>query len=265
MDKPVRISDLFSKKEKGEKITMLTAYNYPYARIMEDTDLDMILVGDSLGMTQLGYDSTLPVKMQDMCSSVSAVARASKKKFIVADMPFMSYQVSIENAVENAGLLIQSGANAVKLEGAEYAEAIKAIVKAGIPVVGHLGFTPQAVNALSGPKLQAKTEELAEKIIHEAKVVEEAGAFSIVIELVPGAVARKITEKSNSIIIGIGAGPDVDGQVLVIDDILGIFDKFKPKFVKRYAELGAEIRKAISDYCNEVTSGQFPSEENCYK
>lgn len=265
MEKTTNLSDLFNKKQAGHKLSMLTAYNYPFARIMDNTDLDMILIGDSLGMTQLGYDSTIPVTMDNMCTAVESVARATTKKFLVADMPFMSYQVSLEKAVENAGRLMQAGANAVKLEGACYIDEIKAIVKAGIPVMGHLGFTPQSVNALGGPKVQGKTEQLAEKIIKEAQLIEQAGVFSIVLEMVPREVAKKITDNSSSIIIGIGAGPDTDGQVLVVDDILGIFDKFKPKFVKRYAELGTQIKDAISDYCSDVSSGQFPSKENYYK
>lgn len=265
MEKATNLSDLFTKKNSGQKISMLTAYSYPFARIMDGTELDMILVGDSIGMTRLGYDSTLPVTMDHMCTAVESVARASAKKFIVADMPFMSYQVSIEKAVENAGRLMKSGANAVKLEGSDYLDAISAIVKAGIPVMGHLGFTPQSVNAMSGPGVQAKTDELAEKLIKDAESVEKAGAFSIVLEMVPRKVAKKVTDNSSAIIIGIGAGPDTDGQVLVIDDILGIFDKFKPKFVKRYADLGTQIKSAVSDYCADVSNGQFPSEANYYQ
>lgn len=262
--KRTSILDLHKLKEENKKVVMLTGYNFAISNILEKTDIHAILVGDSLGMTSLGYDSTIPVTMEDMCSAVSAVARASKTKFIVADMPFLSYQVSCEKAVENAGKLIQAGAQAVKIEGADYIDTIKAIIKAGIPVMGHLGFTPQSVNKIGGFKVQGNSDEKAQILYNDIKELNEAGVFSIVLEMVPTDVAQKATELSNAITIGIGAGNQTDGQVLVTDDVIGLFDRFKPKFVKRYANIGIDIQNAVNEFAKDVCSGNFPDEEHSF-
>ncbi|HAR62744.1 MAG: 3-methyl-2-oxobutanoate hydroxymethyltransferase [Candidatus Margulisiibacteriota bacterium] len=260
----ITISDLNNLKEKKQKIVMLTAYNYPFAKIIDKTPTHIILVGDSLGMTSLGYDSTIPVTMEDMCSATSAVARGSASKLIVADMPFLSYQTSIETAVENAGRIMRAGAHAVKIEGAEHIPAIQAIINAGIPVMGHLGFTPQSVNKLGGFKVQGTTAEAVKILVQHAQILKEAGVFALVLEMVPAQAARELTTAIDIVTLGIGAGIHVDGQVLVTDDLIGLFDKFKPKFVKQYTNISKTIEEAITTFNSEVQENQFPNNKHSY-
>ena len=254
-------------KEKGEKISMLTAYDYSTAKLIDEAGINAILVGDSLGMVVLGYEDTLSVTMEDMIHHSAAVSRGIKDTLLITDMPFMSYQTSVYDAVVNAGRLVKEGhAQAVKLEGGkEVCPQIKAIVDASIPVCAHLGLTPQSVNAFGGFKVQGKGEEAAQKLLDEARAVEEAGAFAVVLECVPKALAKKITESISIPTIGIGAGADCDGQVLVYQDMLGMFSDYTPKFVKKYADAGTFMRQAFTDYINETKSGAFPSEEHCFK
>ncbi|MGI9951663.1 3-methyl-2-oxobutanoate hydroxymethyltransferase [Moorellaceae bacterium AZ2] len=264
--KKVTVLQLREMKARGEKITMLTAYDYPSALTADRAGIDVILVGDSLGMVVLGYESTLPVTMEDMVHHTKAVVRARPSALVVADLPFLSYQISVAEAVRNAGRLVQEGgADAVKLEGGRpVVDKVKAIVEAGIPVMGHLGLTPQAANQLGGFRVQGRDEETAKRLLEDAELLQEAGAFSLVLECVPAALARSITERLNIPTIGIGAGPYCDGQVLVYHDVLGLFDRFQPKFVKRYARLGEEIVRALQEYCQEVRQGIFPGEEHSY-
>lgn len=254
-------------KNMNEKLTMLTAYDYSTAKLMDDAGINGILVGDSLGMVCLGYDDTLSVTMEDIIHHTKAVARGVKNSLVVADMPFMSYQTSVYDAVVNAGRLIKEGkANAVKLEGGlEVCDKIEAIVKASIPVMGHIGLTPQSVNAIGGFKVQGKNEEAARKLINDAIAVEKAGAFSIVLEGVPSKLADIITDKVSIPTIGIGAGDRCDGQILVYQDMLGMFDDFTPKFVKKYDCLGDKMKEAFKNYIDEVKDGSFPSEEHSFK
>lgn len=254
-------------KNMNEKLTMLTAYDYSTAKLMDDAGINGILVGDSLGMVCLGYDDTLSVTMEDIIHHTKAVARGVKNSLVVADMPFMSYQTSVYDAVVNAGRLIKEGkANAVKLEGGlEVCDKIEAIVKASIPVMGHIGLTPQSVNAIGGFKVQGKNEEAARKLINDAIAVEKAGAFSIVLEGVPSKLADIITDKVSIPTIGIGAGARCDGQILVYQDMLGMFDDFTPKFVKKYECLGDKMKEAFKNYIDEVKDGSFPSEEHSFK
>lgn len=254
-------------KNMNEKLTMLTAYDYSIAKLMDDAGINGILVGDSLGMVCLGYDDTLSVTMEDIIHHTKAVARGVKNSLVVADMPFMSYQTSVYDAVVNAGRLIKEGkANAVKLEGGlEVCDKIEAIVKASIPVMGHIGLTPQSVNAIGGFKVQGKNEEAARKLINDAIAVEKAGAFSIVLEGVPSKLADIITDKVSIPTIGIGAGARCDGQILVYQDMLGMFDDFTPKFVKKYECLGDKMKEAFKNYIDEVKDGSFPSEEHGFK
>jgi 3-methyl-2-oxobutanoate hydroxymethyltransferase len=261
------IMDIRKMKEQGEKISMLTAYDYPMACILDECDIDIILVGDSLGNVILGYDSTLPVTMNDMVRHTQAVARGVQKAMIVADMPFMSYQTSVDNALANAGRLLKEGhAQAVKLEGGrEHADIVYKMTYAGIPVMAHLGLTPQSVNQLGGYKVQGKNEDAAKNIMRDAKILEEAGAFSLVLECVPEALAKEITAALSMPTIGIGAGVHCDGQVLVINDMLGISGRAVPKFVKKYAELNQEMKKAVKSYISEVKTGAFPDERYSFK
>ncbi len=254
-------------KSDDKPITMLTAYDYSLAKIVDDAGIDMILVGDSLGNVILGYDSTLPVTMEDMIHHVKAVCRGAGRAMVVADMPFLSYEVSVEEAVYNAGrLLKEGGAQAVKLEGGqEVAEAVSRIVDAGIPVVGHLGLTPQSVHQMGGYKVQGKDEAAAKKLIADAKALEEAGVFSIVLECVPAALARIVTEMLQVATIGIGAGPSCDGQVLVINDMLGLYPRTSPKFVKKYVNLHEYVAVALRQYKEEVEARSFPGPEHCFK
>ncbi len=254
-------------KENKEKVTMLTAYDYSMAKLIDEAGINMILVGDSLGMVMLGYEDTLSVTMEDMIHHTRAVARGAKDAMVVADMPFMSYQSSVYDAVCNAGRLMKEGrAQAVKLEGGrEFAEHIRAITNASIPVVAHLGLTPQSLNAFGGFKVQGKSEEAAKKLLEDAKIVEEAGAVALVLECVPARLAALITEKLHIPTIGIGAGAGCDGQVLVYQDMLSMFGDFKPKFVKRFGEIGAQMKEAFQKYIEEVRSGAFPAEEHTFK
>lgn len=252
---------------KGVKpLTMLTAYDYPTACIIDEVGIDMILVGDSLGNVILGYENTLAVTVEDMIHHGKAVCRGAKNTMVVIDMPFMSYQVSVEDAVRNAGRIMQqTNCQAVKMEGgAEYADRIKAIVQAGIPVVAHIGLTPQSVNTLSGYRVQGKTEEAARKLIADAKAVAEAGAFAITLECVPEALAKMITESVPAVTIGIGAGKYCDGQVLVYQDMLGFTGGFTPKFAKKYANLHDTIAEAFRQYKEETESRAFPAKEHTF-
>lgn len=254
-------------KAKGEKLSMLTAYDYSTAKLEDESGINGILVGDSLGNVVLGYEDTVSVTMEDMIHHGAAVARGAKNALVVVDMPFMSYEVTVEEAVRNAGRLMKEGrAGAVKLEGGvRVAEQIRAIVKAGIPVMGHIGLTPQSINVFGGFKVQGKSEEAARALLADAKAVEEAGSFAVVIEAVPAALAQMITDVVSIPTIGIGAGAGCDGQILVYQDMLGMFSDFTPKFVKRYANVGEVMREAFANYAAEVASGAFPSEEHTYK
>ena len=254
-------------KKNGEKLTMLTAYDYTTAKLLDESGIDSILVGDSLGMVVLGYDDTLSVTMEDMIHHSAAVARGAKNALIVTDMPFMSYQTSVYDAVVNAGRLVKEGqAQAVKLEGGiEFCEHIKAIVKASIPGCAHIGLTPQSINAFGGFKVQGKGKQEAQRLLDEARAVEEAGAFAVVLECVPAKLAKKISESISIPTIGIGAGAGCDGQVLVYQDMLAMYSDFKPKFVKQYAQIGSVMKDAFRQYIDEVKSGAFPSEEHTFK
>ncbi|MDD5711224.1 MAG: 3-methyl-2-oxobutanoate hydroxymethyltransferase [Smithellaceae bacterium] len=262
----VTTSSIREMKKSGEKIAMLTAYDYATALILDRAGVDIILIGDTLGMVVLGYESTLPVTMEDMLHHTKAVSRATQKAMVVADMPFMSYQSSAEEALRNAGrFLKEAGAHAVKLEGGrDVAATVQKITAAGIPVMAHLGLTPQSIHQLGGYKVQGKDEAVANRIIEDAKVLEEAGAFSLVLECVPTALASKVTEAISIPTIGIGAGVGCDGQVLVINDMLGMFDRFVPRFVKKYGDVGTAIKEAVGSYIDEVRSGQFPGPEHSY-
>ncbi len=254
-------------KERGEKLTMLTAYDYSMAKLVDEAGINMILVGDSLGMVMLGYEDTLSVTMEDMIHHTRAVARGADHTLVVADMPFMSYQTSVYDAVYNAGRLMKEGrAQAVKLEGgSEFAEHIRAITNASIPVVAHLGLTPQSLNAFGGFKVQGKSEQAARKLLADAKAVEEAGAVAVVLECVPAKLAELITKQLQIPTIGIGAGAGCDGQVLVFQDMLAMFGDFKPKFVKQFAQVGDMMKEAFAKYIEEVKSGAFPAPEHTFK
>lgn len=258
---------LKKQKEEHDKIIMVTAYDYTTAKIMDEAGVNTILVGDSLGMTMLGYEDTLSVTMEDMIHHSAAVARGAKDAFIVTDMPFMSYQTSVYDAVVNAGRLMKEGrAHAVKLEGGvEFAPHIEAIVKASIPVVAHIGLTPQSVNAFGGFKVQGKDLQAAKKLIQDAKAVEAAGACMVVLECVPAKLAGMITQELRIPTIGIGAGADCDGQVLVYQDLLALYGSFRPKFVKVFADAGKVMREGITAYIEETKQGIFPAEEHCFK
>lgn len=255
------------QKKDGDKITMLTAYDYSTAKLMDEAGINMLLVGDSLGMVMLGYEDTLSVTMEDMIHHTAAVARGAKNALVVGDMPFMSYQASVYDAVVNAGRLMKEGrCNAVKLEGgAAVCPQIKAITEASIPVMAHIGLTPQSVNAFGGFKVQGKSEEAARRILEEAKAVEEAGAFAVVLECVPAKLAELITKTVNIPTIGIGAGAGCDGQVLVYQDMLALFSDFKPKFVKHFADVGSVMREGFKAYIEEVKARTFPAEEHTFK
>lgn len=263
----VTVNTFANAKINGEKLTMLTAYDYTTATLIDKAGVESILVGDSLGNVVLGYDDTTAVTMEDMIHHSRAVAKGAKNALVVVDMPFMSYQTSVYDAVVNAGRLIKEGrAGAVKLEGGiEVAEAIKKITDAGIPVMAHLGLTPQSVNAFGGYKVQGKDELSARKLINDAIAVQKAGAFSVVLECVPAELAKLVTEILDIPTIGIGAGADCDGQVLVFADMLGMFSDYTPKFAKHFGEIGKAMTNAFSDYVNETKSGAFPALEHTYK
>jgi 3-methyl-2-oxobutanoate hydroxymethyltransferase len=261
---PKSVRDITSMKN-SKKITVITAYDYTTAQLCDKAGVEILLVGDSGGMVMLGYENTIPVTMEQMCFFTEAVSRGRQNAMVVADMPFMSYQASKSQAIENAGRLIKAGADAVKLEGgAEIKDTVRAIVDIGIPVMGHIGFQPQTTTLQEGYKVQAKTKDSALSLIQNAKALEEAGAFSIALEMVTREVSKIITESISIPTIGIGSGPDCDGQVLVVHDVLGLYEKIKPKFAKRYLELAGDIVKAVTSYKNDVTSGKFPSQEHSF-
>jgi len=265
--KKITILDVQRFKDEGRKISMLTAYDFQMSRILDACGVDILLVGDSVGNVMMGYDNTLPVTMADMLHHVKAVVRGRKLALVVADMPFLSYQISLEDARRNAGLLIkEGGAEAVKVEGGENAEeAIRAIAGIDIPVMGHIGLTPQSIHRMGGYKVQGKEEHQRQKLMADAAAAERAGAFAVVLEAVPASLAREITKNLAIPTIGIGAGADCDGQVLVINDVLGLSGKFRPKFVKQYAQLEDIIKNAVADYVDDVQSGKFPSDEFSFK
>lgn len=261
----VTVPNIVDKKKKKEKITMLTAYDFSTALILDRCGVDILLVGDSVGPIFSGYENTLPVTTEEILYHTKAVNRARKNALLVADMPFLSYQVSYEEAVKNCGLMLKAGAEAVKLEGGqEIADLVRKLSLSGIPVMGHIGLTPQSVHSMGGYKVQGKTEESRKKLITSAKALEEAGVFSIVLECVPEDVAREITETISVPTIGIGAGRYCDGQVLVINDILGLFEGFRPKFVKKYVDLAPIIENAVKSYIEEVKAGKFPEETHIF-
>jgi len=261
------VATVKQQKKDGDKITMLTAYDYSTAKLMDESGINMLLVGDSLGMVMLGYEDTLSVTMEDMIHHTAAVSRGAKDALVVGDMPFMSYQTSVYDAVVNAGRLMKEGrCNAVKLEGgASVCPQIKAITEASIPVMAHIGLTPQSINAFGGFKVQGKSEEAAKRLIEEAKAVEEAGAFSVVLECVPAKLAELISAAIDIPTIGIGAGAGCDGQVLVYQDMLAMFSDFKPKFVKHFADVGSVMKDGFKAYIKEVKDGSFPAEEHTFK
>lgn len=263
----VTLGRLQEKKNKGEKITMMTAYDYSSATLVDQAGIDTILVGDSLGNVMLGYDSTVPVTMDEMIHHCRAVSRGVKNGFLIGDMPFMSYQSSIERAIENAGRFLKEAyCDSVKLEGgSDMAATVKAIVKAGIPVCGHIGLTPQTATMLGGYKVQGKDAESAKRLLQSARNLEEAGAFMIVFECIPDSLAARITRELRIPTIGIGAGKDCDGQVLVYHDLLGLYERFTPKFVKKYLELAPMIKEALTRYKTEVEDGTFPGPEHVFK
>lgn len=257
----VTIHTLQDKKARGEKIAMLTAYDASFARLLDESHIDVLLVGDSVGMVVQGHDTTLPVTLDEMVYHSRAVARASRRAHVVADMPFMSYQASLDEAVNNAGRLIkEGGAGAVKIEGgARCAELVSRLASVGIPVMGHIGLTPQSFHQMGGFRVQGRDREAAEKLFDDARALEEAGAYSLVLEGIPREIAADITSQLSIPTIGIGAGPACDGQVLVIHDLLGMNDTFSPKFVRRYEHLATRIRTAVEEYASDVRAGSFPA------
>ncbi len=265
--KKVTLTTLFKKVADGEPITWLTGYDYPTAYLHDKAGIDMILVGDSLGMTMLGYDSTLPVTMDDMIRHTAAVRRGAPNAFVIGDMPYMSYQPSVETAIRSAGrFMAETGCDAVKLEGgAEMADRIAGIVSAGIPTIGHLGLTPQSMSALGGFRLQGKSAHQAYKIVEDAKALEDAGAFCILLELVPDRVCELITERAeNCIIMSLGSGPQAHGQLLIYHDLFGLYPRFTPRMAKVYADAGKVILDGVKQYVAEVTNGEFPQPENYF-
>ena len=259
------VNDIIEMKNQKKKISVVTSYDYTLASLCDRAGIDILLVGDSAGMVMLGYENTVPVTMEQMCMFTEAVSHGRKNALLVADLPFMSYQASITDAITNSGRLIKAGADAVKLEGGkEMADTIAAIVEVGIPVMGHIGLQPQTTTLTQGYKVQGKTKDSAVKLIEDAKELEEAGAFSIALEMTSHEVAQIISDSINIPTIGIGSGVNCDGQVLVLQDLLGMYDKIKPKFAKRYLNLSDEIVSAVQNYKEDITSGKFPSEENWF-
>ena len=259
------VLDILKMKKEEKKISVITSYDYTLASLCDKAGIDVLLVGDSAGMVMLGYENTIPVTMDQMCLFTEAVSRARKNSLLVADLPFMSYQTNIDDAIRNSGRLIKSGADAVKLEGGSVmAETISAIVDVGIPVMGHIGLQPQTTMLSQGYKVQGKTKDIAMKLIDDAKELEEAGVFSIALEMVSHEVAEIISETISVPTIGIGSGKGCDGQVLVVQDLLGMYDKLKPKFVKRYMNLSEDIVKALENYKEDIESGSFPAQENYF-
>ena len=266
MDRKTTIQDFITMKKNGEKISMLTAYDASFAALIDAAGIDIVLVGDSLGNVLLGYNSTVPVTMEEMLHHCKAANRGIKKALLVGDMPFMSYQVSHSEAIANAGrFLKEAGCDAVKLEGGtEVCDTVKAIVKAGIPVMGHIGLTPQTASQLGGYKVQGKDADSARRLLHSARDLEAAGVFAVVLECIPAQLSELITSAVSIPTIGIGAGKYCDGQVLVTHDMVGMFEKFIPSFVRQYANLAAEIKKAVAAYREEVKKGVFPAEEHSF-
>lgn len=266
MGKKITVQSLLDKKTKNEKIVMLTAYDCPMGVMMDRAGIDVVLVGDSLGMVVLGHENTLPVTMDDIIHHASAVVRGCRRPMVIGDMPFMSYQVSVEDAVRNAGRLMkEAGVDAVKLEGgSEVVGAVRRMVDAGIPVMGHLGLTPQSVNMLGGYKVQGKTVDSAQKIIDDALALQDAGVFALLLECIPAELGKIATSKVDVPVIGIGAGPDCDGQCLVTPDMLGLFDRFVPTFVKQYLNLSEQIGSALAQYAADVRGGAFPEPKHCF-
>ena len=262
----VTITEIKEMKQRKEKIPMLTAYDYVTAKIVDEAGVPLILVGDSLGMVMLGYESTIPVTMEEMIHHTKAVVRGAKKALIIGDMPFMSYHISVSDALHNAARFIQEGgAQVVKLEGGEVvAEKVRRLVDCGIPVMGHIGLTPQYIHQLGGFKVRGKAVEEAKKLLNDARILEEAGAFAVVLECTPAPLSKLITQRLAIPTIGIGAGPDCDGQVQVISDILGLYTEFVPRHAKQYARLAGEIKTAVSSYISEVKSLSFPTMEQGY-
>ena len=259
------VQDIINMKKEKKKISVITSYDYTLASLCDKAGIDVMLVGDSAGMVMLGYENTIPVTMDQMCMFTEAVSRARKNSLLVADLPFMSYQASIEDAINNSGRLIKAGADAVKLEGGSImAETISAIVDVGIPVMGHIGLQPQTTTLTEGYKVQGKTKDSAMKLIEDAKELEDAGVFSIALEMVSHEVGQIISESVNIPTIGIGSGVNCDGQVLVVQDLLGMYDKIKPKFAKRYMNLSEDIVKSLEEYRTDVESGSFPAKENSF-
>jgi 3-methyl-2-oxobutanoate hydroxymethyltransferase len=258
------INAIKEMKSSNEKIVMVTAYDYSTAKLVDEAGIPLILVGDSLGMVILGYDSTIPVTMDEMIHHTKAVVRGTKQSMVIGDMPFMTYQVSTEDALSNAARFMQEGgAQAIKLEGGvTVAATVKRIVDCGIPVMGHIGLTPQSVHQLGGHRVQGKTPEAAERLLKDAQALEQAGAFAVVLELVPAPLSKLISQKLSIPTIGIGAGPDCDGQVQVISDLLGLFSDFVPKHARQYAKLAGSIKTALGDYMTDVKAGKFPTAEN---
>jgi 3-methyl-2-oxobutanoate hydroxymethyltransferase len=262
----VTITEIKDMKQRKDKIPMLTAYDYVTAKMVDEAGVPLILVGDSLGMVMLGYESTIPVTMEEMIHHTKAVVRGAKKALIIGDMPFMSYHISVPDALHNAARFIQEGGTqAVKLEGGEVvAEKVRRLVDCGIPVMGHIGLTPQSIHQLGGFKVRGKAVEEAKKLLNDARILEEAGAFAIVLECTPAPLSKLITQKLTIPTIGIGAGPDCDGQVQVVSDLLGLYTDFVPKHAKQYARLAGEIKNAVSSYISEVKSRSFPTMEQSY-
>lgn len=262
----VTITEIREMKQKKEKIPMLTAYDYVTAKMVDEAGVPLILVGDSLGMVMLGYQSTIPVTMEEMIHHTKAVVRGAKEALVVGDMPFMTYHISVSDALSNAARFIQEGgAQAVKLEGGEVvAETVRRLVRCGIPVMGHIGLTPQSIHQLGGFKVRGKGLEEARKLLNDARILEEAGAFAIVLECTPAPLSKLITQKLSIPTIGIGAGLDCDGQVQVISDLLGLYTEFVPKHAKQYAKLAGEIKTAVEDYISEIKSLSFPTMEHSY-
>ncbi len=262
----VTLTKIQSRKSESKKISAITCYDSSFARLIDQTDIDLILVGDSLGNVMMGHDHTIPVTVQDMVHHTACVSRVLTKPFIVSDMPFMSYNISVEQALENASRLIQEGgAQAVKVEGGEHIiPQVRALVNAGIPVMGHLGLTPQSLHASGGYKVVGRSQSQREQLERDAKALEEAGCFSVVLEMVPHKLAEKVTKNLSIPAIGIGAGPETDGQIIVLHDILGFNEEFNPKFLKKYAQIGKLVREAVTSYNDEVKSGEFPTLENSF-
>ena len=263
----VTVRDVLTRKSRGERIVVTTAYDALFARLVDDAGVDIVLVGDSVGNVVAGYDTTLPVTLEQMIYHGSAVRRGTTRALLVVDMPFLTYQTGAERAMLNCGRVMQeTGASAVKMEGATDAvvTAVRAVVELGVPVMGHLGFTPQSVHALGGFRVQGRTAGAAERLLDDAKRLEDAGAFSVVLELVPAEVAARVTEALTIPTIGIGAGVGCDGQVLVLHDLLGLNDVFTPKFLKRYASLASEVRRALREYADDVRAGRYPDADHSF-